>query len=161
MDGLNPQQKTVLELLESQANSTHEAAKTLDDKAQQNISLITIIVGIVGAFNIVRGSTSQSPSIFSDGEIGGILVIYAFAFALAVFARRPRIFATHPMKPTWEEAQTWLGLDVEPFYDKLIAAYTNIIEENNKILGSKALFIQWSTVFLAIDVITIFMVVAL
>jgi hypothetical protein len=60
-----------------------------------------------------------------------------------------------------KEAQAWLGVDAEMFYDKLIAAYTDIIEANSKILGSKSLFIQWSTIFLAVDVITIFMIAAL
>lgn len=160
MDDFNLQQKKIIELLQSQLAAVNEAFKTLDEKAEQNISVNSIILAIVGGLNILNPSAGQSQIAFELGEALLILGIYAVVFILSFISKSPKEHATHPMKPTWEEAMKWNDLNVSDFYDKLVASYTDVIERNGQITKRKARFVQLGAFLIGLDVLVIFLVVA-
>lgn len=161
MDEFNLQQKKIIELLQSQLASLNEAFKTLDEKAEQNISVNSIILALVGGFNLFKPGAGQSQTAFEPLEVFAILGIYAVVLILSFISKSPKEHATYPMKPTWEEAMKWNDLNESDFYDKLVASYADVIELNNRIIKQKALFVQLGTIFIALDVLVIFLVVAL
>jgi hypothetical protein len=152
---LDFKQTATLELMRAHADSVHDALRALDDKAQQNISVSSIIVILAGAFNLSQSSSSQTTINLSDRQVGLVLVIYALVFFLSFIARLPRTVATYPMKVSWEEAQEWLDLENDAYYDKLIASYTDVVADNKRVMQHKSRLVLAANFFLALDVVVI------
>ncbi len=153
-DELTFQQKNALELMQAHTASIREAINTLEDKAQQNISISSIIIAIIGSFNAL-GTNVQGGMLFTQTEIVLIFLAYAVLFVAFFIARRPALVATHPMRPTWEELQKWLGLNEEEFYDKLVASYSDIVRDNELVMKRKARAVNVGVFFLGIDILVI------
>ncbi len=134
------------------------AITTLDNKAQQNISVSSIIVAIIGVLNIIPSNVDQRLHGRWDLHtvfIVAIFVVYGVIFVLSslvIFLRNP---ATHPIKPTWDEAQVWLKLSLEDYYDKLLASYTDVIAINEQINRTKGNLVKWASILVVFDIILI------
>jgi hypothetical protein len=151
------QQANVLDLMKSHVKSLSEASDALDNKAQQNFSLSSIIVAIVGVLNLGLEDTDQIQQILVERPLFiGIFGVYALIVILSIIARLPKSVGTHPMTPTWKEAQTWLNLDLEKYYDKLLAAYVQIYEKNKSVVIWKSWLVWISNLLVALDVGLIF-----
>jgi hypothetical protein len=59
------------------------------------------------------------------------------------------------MKVSWEEAQEWLDLENDAYYDKLIASYTDVVADNKRVMQHKSRLVLAANFFLALDVVVI------
>lgn len=148
---LSIQQTNVLKLLEGNSKQQDDEFQVLERKAQQNISIASIIVAFLGALNL------GSLQVFSVNK-GFLLIvvgIYALIFLFSYLALITKDWAGLPLKPTWDESQRVLNKSEEEFYDWLIASYIENINDNQAILNRKARFINWSILLIAVEILII------
>jgi hypothetical protein len=156
----NFQQENVLELMQAHASSLHDTSQILDAKAQQNINVSSIILALVSIFNIdnINSETLQNTNEYYLFLL--ILVIYIFIFVLSYVVKSPKLFATHPMDPTWDKVwNEWLELDFDEYYKKLIASYIDIIEDNTKIVAQKGRLVEFATILVGLDIVLVVLLI--
>lgn len=150
--------QSTIELLKAHVQSQDDAIKTLENKAQQNLGLINIIVAIVAILNLGLDKEDQVQHIIDQRPMFILILgLYVIIAILSIFALRPREHATHPMKPTWCKTQEWLEYEPEKYYDKVIAEYTDIYKHNAKIVIIKGYLVLFSHILIAVDIGLIFM----
>ncbi|MEP7288322.1 MAG: hypothetical protein ABI947_21435, partial [Chloroflexota bacterium] len=85
------------------------------------------------------------------------LVVYAAAFLCSFAALSPKTFATYPLDPTWDAAQSVLRdkKDIDDYYNWLLGSFTVVLEKSSKPTRFKARLVQAATLFVGVDVLFI------
>lgn len=156
------QQSNVIALMKDHVQAIEDASKTLDDKAQENINISSIIIAIVSALNITQVGVGQSvQQLIEQPIIVLIFVIYGVIFILSYAARFPRRVATHPLQPNWDKAQEWSNYSLEEYFDNLLSSYIKVIEDNEKVVARKAFLVRVASLLIGFDMFLIFAAIAL
>lgn len=146
------QQSSILELMKLHTEALKDQIAVLDHKAELNIGVSSIILGIVSALNLGQGKSPTETFFFACA-----LVVYAVAFLLSFLALTPRTWPTYPLSPTWEEAINVLEQHkaLDDYFHWLLSSYAKVMEEAEKPRNRKAFFVQLSTLLVGIDVLCI------
>ena len=144
-------ERNVLELMEANAKDVNDALDTLDRKAWQNISVSSIIVGFVAAFNLNEVRSFLETPFFLVAIVG----VYLASLILSLRVLTPKPHSAHPLKPTWDEAQRVLQKDLDKYYDWVLASYEEVIVKNTELMNFKASNVRNSTMLLGVDVILV------
>ncbi len=153
------QQKTVIQLLQSNVSWLDEANNVLEKKAQLNFYVTNIIAVILTSLNL-----AQSESNFADvtSRHYGLLVLlfisYLAVMLLSISALRPRDYLAYPLNPDDETVKQWSELNREKFYDKLTKSWVLIYKNNKSINEEKGKSVLWSQVFLFVDVVIVLLI---
>jgi len=146
---MNFQQEYVLRLLQENLTDKDKQMDTLDRKAQQNIAIGSIVVGVVGALKLNDPSLLASPVSIQD-----MLVLLSFGVYLAAFILAYAAFALkewrRPMRASLPDAQAALGKSAEEFYVWMIDLYVGANEHNGSVLARKARFVNASTILIGL-----------
>lgn len=142
------QQSQVIHLLEGHAKQQDDEFQTLERKAQQVLSVSSLVTGFVAALNLQ--SQAADPSL--QWPLLVIIGLYLTTFIVGMTALFPGKWAGLPLKPTWEEADRVLQKDSADFVDWLIACYTENIATNQEVLNDKAFRVRLAMILLAADV---------
>jgi len=157
MSQLTFQNQSVLDVAGEYLKTYREVLKALDDKAQENINVSSIIVAIVGAFNTPQaGSGGQ----FDQRLILSIFLAYGLVFILSYWARFPRGMAVTPWEPSWEAARKFAALPLEQYYPQLVSGYVKGIEANREVAKFKAFLVRIATFFIGAIVVFILLGIA-
>lgn len=155
-DTLNFQQRSVLELLRAQLESLEATAAKLDEKAQQNIGVSSVIVAIVSALQL-RPEGDIQPGTVSTIFIILIFLVYAAVFLLSYWARLPRTVVGRPLAPTKTDVQDWLGRSETQYFSGLVNSYIASIESHEAAVARKARLVRLATLLIGVDVLLIFL----
>ena len=156
-DSLSYQQLTVLELLKSHIRAQKDAIATLENKAQQNFTVINIIIGIVAGLNLNGGASDTLPNIVSGRPmliavfLGYVAVVVLSLGALAISRQ-----ATAPMKVSVKNTVEWSETDVKHLFDILTRSYVGIYRHNERIVKLKGRSVKWSYTIFVIVIAAIF-----
>ena len=86
-EDLNSQQLRVLDLLKAHIQSQTDAIATLESKAQNNFTIINIIVAIVAALNLELGTADNFHQIISERPLL-LLIFVGYALVVVPFVAR-------------------------------------------------------------------------
>ena len=154
---LNYQQLSVIELLKAHVQSQKEAINALENKAQQNFTIINIIAAIVAALNLELGETDKIQQILNERPLFALILLgYAFIVILSIWAVMLRQQASQPMTVSLENARDWSNCDLGHHFDILTRSYVEIHEHNEQIVGQKGRLVQWAHVLIVIVIALIF-----
>lgn len=107
-EDLNSQQLRVLDLLKAHIQSQTDAIATLESKAQNNFTIINIIVAIVAALNLELGTADNFHQIISERPLLLLIFVgYALVVVLSLRALVIRKQATVPMTVSVKHAKDW------------------------------------------------------
>lgn len=134
MDELNFQERNYLDILSNRLKEQHEAFTKLDEKAQNLVSLGSIILGLVVALNL-----DNSRDLELENKL--FLFLAAISFAIAYFVLHlsisPKDFA-YPIETTWDTARKALGMSPSDYYVWLLTSYDDALSANRRVLKLKA-----------------------
>lgn len=154
---LSYQQLSVIELLKAHVQTQKEAINALENKAQQNFTIINIIAAIVAALNLELGETDQIQQIVNERPLFAlILFVYAAVVVLSIWAVMLRQQATQPMKVSLENVQDWSNCDLAHHFDTLTKSYVIIHAHNETIVRQKGRLVQWAHILIVIVIGLIF-----
>ncbi len=144
-DNLSFQQLSVLDLLKSHIQSQKDAIATLEGKAQNNFTIINIIVAIVAALNIELGAAENFHQIISERPLLPLIFVgYVIVVVLSLHALVIRRQASVPMEVSLRHAQDWSECDLDHHVDILVRSYIEIYKYNDRIVKLKGRSIQWA-----------------
>lgn len=145
VEELNSQQIRVLDLLKAHIQSQTDAIATLESKAQNNFTIINIIVAIVAALNLELGAAKSLHHIISERPLLlAIFAGYALVVVLSLRALVIRKQATAPMTVSVKHAKDWSECEPGHQFDILIRSYVDIYRHNGRIVKLKGRSIQWA-----------------
>lgn len=154
---LSYQQLSVIELLKAHLQSQKDAIAVLENKAQQNFTIINIIAAIVAALNLELGQTDRILQLISDRPLFALILIgYGIVVMLSIWAVMLRTLASQPMTVSLQNAQDWSNCDLDHHYDILTRSYVAIHTHNEKIVGDKGRLVQWSHILIVVVIVLIF-----
>lgn len=154
---LTYQELSVLELLKAHTQSQKDAIKTLENKAQQNFTIINIIAAIVAALNLELGETERIQQLIGERPLFALILIgYAIVVILSIWAVMLRTMASHPMTVSLQNAQDWSNCDLDHHFDILTRSYVEIHKNNEKIVEDKGRLVQWAHILIVVVIALIF-----
>ncbi|MDE2749646.1 MAG: hypothetical protein OXI34_11830 [Chloroflexota bacterium] len=155
---LTYQQLSVLELLKAHIQSQKDAITVLENKAQQNFTIINIIAAIVAALNLELGEADKIRQVINERPLFALILIgYATVVILSIWAVMLRKLASHPMKISLQNAQDWSNCDLDHHFDILTKSYVEIHEHNEQIVRQKGRLVQWAHILIVAVIILIFL----
>ncbi len=144
-EDLSFQQLRVLDLLKSHIQSQTDAIATLENKAQNNFTIINIIVAIVAALNLELRTADNLHQIISERPLLLLIFVgYALVVVLSLRALVIRKQATVPMTVSVKYARDWSECELGHQFDILIRSYVDIYKHNDRIVKLKGRSIQWA-----------------
>lgn len=144
-EDLSFQQQSVLDLFNSHIQSQRDAIATLESKAQNNFTIINIIVAIVAALNLELGAAESLHQIISERPLLLVIFIgYACVVVLSLSALAIRKQATVPMKVSVKHAKDWSECELEHHLDILMQSYVEVYKYNERIVLFKGRSIKWA-----------------
>lgn len=149
------QQSSVLQLLDNHIKQMDGQDQALDRKAQQNISVSTIIVAFVTAFNLTQGTPSPERQLF----LALVFLTYTAIFVLSYVVLSPKDY-WFPLEPTWNEIQRVIEKNEQEYHEWLVSTYVGAIEHNTEILEGKINQIQQANLLIGADILFIFLAIA-
>lgn len=153
---LTYQELSVLELLKTHTQSQKDAIKTLENKAQQNFTIINIIAAIVAALNLELGDTAKVQQILIERPLLTLsLAGYAAIVFLSIRALVLRKQGTESMTVSLKNAKDWSTCELDHHYDILIQSYVQIYEHNEKIVAQKGSKVRWAHILIAVVIVLI------
>lgn len=155
-DDLLFQQQSMLELLRTQLDEVRESAARLDDKAQQNIGVSSVIVAIVSALQLGPRQGVDLGAI-GTGFLIAIFLVYAAVFLLSYYTRVPRYTLGYP--PDTKDVETWLSYNEGQYFSALVNSYRVAIESHQMAVRRKVLLVRAATILIGVDVLLIFLAV--
>ncbi|HMM29996.1 MAG TPA: hypothetical protein PKD46_17070 [Aggregatilineaceae bacterium] len=153
---MNFQERSVLELLKTQLATLETSATKLDDKAQQNISVSSVIVALVSALQL-RPEDELPIGTVSTIFIILIFIVYAAVFLLSYWARLPRDVVGPPLNPDKATIKEWLGRSDSQYYSGLVNSYVDAIASHAQAVREKARLVRVATFLIGVDVLLIFL----
>lgn len=155
---LTYQQLSVLELLKAHIRSQKDAISVLENKAQQNFTIINIIAAIVAALNLELGEADKIRQVINERPLFALILIgYATVVILSIWAVMLRKLASHPMKISLQNAQDWSNCDLDHHFDILTKSYVEIHEHNEQIVRQKGRLVQWAHILIVAVIVLIFL----
>ena len=91
---LNFVETDVLRLMQNHYKRSEDTAKDLDGKAQQTITISSVIAGLISAFNLTQAPLSAERKLI----LIALFVVYAVAFVLSIDALFPRKWKGEPLE---------------------------------------------------------------
>ena len=153
------QQKTVIQLLQSNVSWLDEATNALEKKAQLNFYVTNIIAVILSSLNLAQ---TESELIAVTSRHHGLLILvflgYLGVMLLSISALRPRDYLAYPLEPEEETVKQWSKLDRGKFFEKLTESWVLIYKHNKKINEDKGNSVLWSQIFLVLDVVIVLLI---
>jgi len=146
-----------LQLAERRLEQQHETFVSLDQKAWQNISISSIIIGLFVAFNLQATLEAPLGTLKAATLIALAVALgtYVVGFFIALSSRMPITFE-YPIEMTWSVSVEALNdKDDEQYYAFLISSYVDAITRNDKRLNTKANQVWVSTALLGISIIAL------
>ena len=144
-EDLTIQEQSVLDLLKSHIESQRDAIATLENKAQNNFTIINIIVAIVAALNLELGAAESLHQIISERPLLLVIFVgYACVVVLSLSALAIRKQATVPMNVSVKHAKDWSESELEHHLDILMRSYVAIYKYNERIVLFKGRSIKWA-----------------
>ncbi len=144
-ENLSYQQLSVLDLLKSHTQFQRDAIATLEGKAQNNFTIINIIVAIVAALNIEVGAAESFHQIVSERPLILLIFVgYVIVVVLSLHALAIRQQASVPMEVSLRHAQDWSRTDLDHHVDILVKSYVEIYKYNYRIVKFKGRSIKWA-----------------
>jgi hypothetical protein len=144
-----------LKLAEERLEEQHQAFLSLDQKAWQNISVGSIILGFFAALNLQSFFVDRASIDLKWYDfifLVGALIAYILSFYWALWSRMPITFES-PIEMSWEKASWALNdHDDEQYFAMLISSYVDAVTANNEKINSKAVCICRSTICLGVTV---------
>ncbi len=135
---LSYQQLSVIELLKAHLQSQKDAIAILENKAQQNFTIINIIAAIVAALNLELEEAEKIRQVINESPLFALILFgYATIVILSIWAVMLRQQASQPMKVSLENAQDWSNCDLAHHFDILTRSYVEIHKHNEKIVRQK------------------------
>ena len=154
---LSYQQLSVIELLKAHLQSQKDAIAILENKAQQNFTIINIIAAIVAALNLELGETDRIQQLIGERPLFALILIgYAIVVILSIWAVMLRTMASQPMTVSLQNAQDWSNCDLAHHFDILTRSYVNIHKHNEKIVEGKGRLVQWAHILIVVVIVLIF-----
>ncbi len=142
---LSFQQLSVLDLLKSHIESQRDAIATLENKAQNNFTIINIIVAIVAALNLELGAAESLQEIVSERPLLVLIFVgYACVVVLSLNALAIRQQATVPMTVSVKHAIGWSECELDHHLDILVRSYVDVYKYNERIVLFKGRSIKWA-----------------
>lgn len=164
LTGLTFQQKTVLATLQKHTQFIDEAIITIENKAQQNFTIVNIVAAIAGAVNISSLSPSEIAQAIQSNPY--FLLIYspsillAISYCATVFfsmqAMSLAVHGSHPILVTEEEVMRWEKYPISAFYKWTKLAYIEIYKENKCVSEKKAKSVHYSRRCISVAVSALF-----
>ena len=155
---LSYQQLSVIALLKDHIQSQKDAIAILENKAQQNFTIINIIAAIVAALNIELGEADKIRQVINERPLFALILIgYAIVVILSIWAVMLRKLASQPMNVSLQNAQDWSNCDLDHHIDILTRSYVEIHEHNEKIAREKGLLVQWAHILIVAVIALIFL----
>src|SRR5712692_2192477 len=155
MDDLNFVESNILHLLENNYKQLEDTGKALDDKTQQIITISSLIVGLIGAFNLAQGKLPDD----QKGLFVALVITYLTTFALCFLALFPRKWLGEPLKPDWTEYQRVVKKELYDYYEWLVASYIQAITTNNEVNHLKARDVELAIGSVAVQVVIVLIVI--
>jgi len=152
---LTYQQSSILQLLENHLKQLDNEDQNLDRKAQQNISVSTIVIALVTALNLTQPVPSDERWIF----LSLVFLVYVAIFVLSYMILSPKDW-WQPFAPSWEEIDRVFAKSDQDFYDWQVTLYLGAIDNNRKITVWKVRRIQTTNLLIAADLLLIFLAAA-
>lgn len=150
------QQRSMLELLKTQLDQLRESAAKLDDKAQQNIGVSSVIVAIVSGLQLAPHERVTLGAVETAFLIA-IFAVYAVVFLLSYYTRVPRYILGYP--PDMKDIADWLRYDEVRYFSALVNSYRVAIESHQMAVHRKVLLVRAATILIGVDVLLIFLAV--
>ena len=122
----------------------------LDNRAQQNISAITIAVVIITALKL--SISTMSPFNIILWFMICVIYVLSIGFAFRVLIPRNNTRLLYPQSPNLDDIRERLSLDEVTYYNKLVATYVHAIHHNAYILEVKAKWMRISTYLIGLDI---------
>ena len=142
---LNDQEFGVQQLLRAHTESQREAISALENKAQQNFTIINIIAAIVVALNLGPGGSASIQDLLAGRPLFIlILVLYALVAILSIRTLRVSKRATHPMTPNEANAKAWAECDAQSFHKLVVESELLIYGHNKVIVDDKGDMVKWA-----------------
>ncbi len=142
---LSFQQLSVLDLLKSHIESQRDAIASLENKAQNNFTIINIIVAIVAALNLELGAAESLQEIVSERPLLVLIFVgYASVVVLSLNALAIRQQATVPMTVSVKHAIDWSECELDHHLDILVRSYVDVYKYNERIVLFKGRSIKWT-----------------
>ncbi len=150
----------VLNLFKLHLEYVDKGIDTLERKAHNNFTIISIIAALVTGFNIGLDSIGYmtGPILFISFIIG-ILIFVVAIFSLC--ALRPKKQYAWPMVPRWEEAWEWMKNEKNQFIYDMIYDLDEIHKKNSAVLKSTGTWVSWSHVLIGVVIFLLALEVAI
>jgi hypothetical protein len=139
----------VLKMLEQSLERMHKDLDTLDSKARANIQAATIILGLIGALQIIGQGTAMTP--LAKVSLIAAIVTFAFMVAFAVIAIVPKGYYW-PLKAERNNIREYLQFSEIEYNLQIISDYISAIEANRPMLEKKSRYVLISTYLFGISV---------
>jgi hypothetical protein len=152
---LNFVEADMLQLIRNHYKRAEDTAKALDDKAQQTITISSLIVGVTSAFNLTQGTLSPERKVFFIV----LFIVYAFASGLCIDALFPREWKGEPIEADWEEYKTVVNKTAFDYYDLIIEGYIESIKINAVVIERKTRDVRLSMGAVVLQVLIIFLII--
>src|SRR5690242_3474879 len=109
---MQDRRQNIIEFLAKNVNDANSEFDTLERKAQQNISVGSILVAIVAAFKLNELTTQGSPKPL----LFAIFFVYALNFGVSFFALFPRTWLRSPLEPSEKNVTAVEGKTEDNYY---------------------------------------------
>ncbi|MDE2857351.1 MAG: hypothetical protein OXN94_05840 [Chloroflexota bacterium] len=150
----------VLNLFKLHIEYVDKGIDTLERKAHNNFTIISIIAALVTGFNIGLDSIGyMTEPILIISFIIGILIFVVAMFSLC--ALRPKKQFAWPMVPRWEEVWEWMKNDKNQFISDVIYDLETIHKKNSAVLKSTGTWVSWSHVLIGVVILLLAVEVAI
>jgi hypothetical protein len=153
---LNFVESDVFRLMQNHYKRSEDTAKGLDDKAQQIITIASIIVGLISAFNIGQGTISINRQYI----LLAMFVSYVVSCAAVLDAMFPRKWKGEPLEADWAKYKQVVKMTTFDYYEWVIEAYIEAIDINANVLARKSWDVKVAIFFLVVEVGVIFLLIA-
>jgi len=142
-DELTYQQNSILDLMKMHVNMLNDELEALEQKAQVNIGIGSLVVGLISAFNL-----NQIYSPTATAFLWMALGAFAIGFIASIAALAPRSFRNYPLEPTLEKAQRVLvdKQAVEDYYNWLLDSFAQVLESAREPRQFKERMVRVSTI---------------
>lgn len=155
MDELNFTELDVLRLMQNHYKRSEDTAKALDDKAQQTITISSVIAGLISAFNLTQGPLSVERKLI----LIALFVVYAVAFGLSIHALFPRKWKGEPLEADWDEYKKVVRMHPFDYYEWVIEAYIEAIDTNAHVISIKQRDIELAMGAVLLQVFIVFVII--
>ncbi len=152
---LNFVETDVLRLMENHYKRSEDTAKDLDDKAQQTITISSVIAGLISAFNLTQGPLSAERKLI----LIVLFVVYAVAFVLSIDALFPRKWKGEPLEADWDEYKKVVSKHPFDYYEWLIQAYIEAIDINANVISRKRRDVELAMGTVGLQVAVVFVII--